>query len=56
MTQAFLYPPSLHADEKQMKVHRERKVYIIRDGIDFKLAFIRRTSRSNIKNHSTQNT
>ncbi len=40
MTQAFLYPPSLHVDDKQMKVHRERKVYIIRDGIDFNLAFI----------------
>jgi len=31
MAQAFLYPPSLHADEKHMKVRRERKAYIIRN-------------------------
>ncbi len=31
MTQAFLYPPSLHADEKQIKVRRKRKAYIIRN-------------------------
>jgi len=31
MTQAFLYPPSLRVNEKQMKVRRERKAYIIRN-------------------------
>ncbi len=31
MAQAFLYPPSLHAGEKHMKVRRERKAYIIRN-------------------------
>jgi len=31
MAQAFLYPPSLHVDDKQMKVHRKRKAYIIRN-------------------------
>ncbi len=31
MEQAFLYPPSLHVDDKHMKVNRERKAYIIRN-------------------------
>jgi len=31
MAQAFLYPPSLHADEKHLKVRRGRKAYIIRN-------------------------
>jgi len=31
MAQAFLYPPSLHVNKKQMKVRRERKAYIIRN-------------------------
>jgi len=43
MAQAFLYPPSLHVDEKQMKVHRERKAYIIRNArLDPKWASVER--------------
>ncbi len=43
MAQAFLYPPSLHVSKKQMKVHRERKAYIIRNArLDPKWASVER--------------
>ncbi len=43
MAQAFLYPPSLHVDDKEMKVHRERKAYIIRNArLDPKWATVER--------------